>query len=411
MWAWVTSLFSFQTKDTRKRSAEAAAAVTPDKSDPSAKKPRLDIPDAPKAAALPPAPAAPVGKAENGFRSMAAAHKDRDKIMKGVDMCGLPVGPYDTEEQLVKAVQAWAANPATNGGAFAIPPKKESLAISKTRGPRRLLWCDRSGQTRTTKTDNSRPRQLTKKCDCPWGLWIEQCQEGWTTVEMPKKARALLRELDSIHTVATIHNHTLLQTVDEMNTNTRLRNIPEDLQDMAEILSRAACTPLQIFLALSRECQRLGRAITFTREDVGSKYVTRIGGDHPLVCSNLIQYLRGRQSADASLSFDFCNSQDGNRTLERVFVVVQGGIERWKQSKAAAVLLHNNKHGINRYGHALGFLTYVDETGKTQALAITLLLHENEEAFEWVFKEFSQAFGDDRDAAFAQRPNKWKIAA
>jgi hypothetical protein len=155
---------------------------------------------------------------------------------------------------------------------------------------------------------------------------------------------------------------------------------------------------MQIFLALSRECQRLGRAITFTREDIYDKYVKRIGGDHPLVCSNLIQFLRDRQSADASLPFDFRLSPDGNRTLECVFAVVQDGIERWKRSKAA-VLQYENKHGINRYGHKLGFLTYTDETGTTQVLAISLLLHENEERLEWIFKAFSKAFGDDRGVA------------
>jgi hypothetical protein len=75
--------------------------------------------------AVPPVAAAPPVPT-NGLRSMADAHKDRDSTMKGVDMCCLPVGPYQSEEQLVEAVQAWAGNSATNGGAFAIPPKKES---------------------------------------------------------------------------------------------------------------------------------------------------------------------------------------------------------------------------------------------------------------------------------------------
>lgn len=401
MWAWA-SLFSFQRKDTRKRPA-AAAAFAPNRSDCSAKKPRPDTPvSPPKAAALP----APAAKAENGLRSMAAAHKDRDLIMMGADMCGLPVGPYETEEQLVEAVQAWAANPETNGGAFGIPPKQESLNRSIHRGPRRLMLCDRNGQIRPSKSDNSRPRQLTKKCNCPWGIWIEQCHEGWTTVEMPKKARALLCQPGANYTVATIHNHTLFKTVAEMNTNALLRNIPADLQDMAELLSQAACTPMQIFVALSRECQRLGRAVTFTREDVYNKYVKQIGGDHHLVCSNLIQFLRDRQSADASLPFDFrLSGQDSNRTLECVLVVMKDGIERWKRSKAA-VLLYENKHGTNRYGHKLGFLTYTDETGTTQVLAISLLLHENEETFEWVIKAFSKAFGDDRDVAFTHPPTR-----
>jgi hypothetical protein len=397
MWAWVTNLFSSQTKDTRKRPA-VAAEVTPDSSDSNAKKPRLDTPEASPAprkatAALPlPLPPAPprAKKAENGLRSMAAAHKDRDLIMLGADLCGLPVGPYETEEQLVKAVQAWAANPATNGGAFGIPPKQEALTRGKNKGPRRLLLCDRNGHLRPSTKDNSRPKKLTKKCNCLWGLWIEECREGWTTVEMPKKARALLREPGSMHTVATIHNHGMLQTVEETNTNAHLMNIPADLQDMAELLSRAACTPMQIFLALSRECQRLGRAVTFKREDIYNKFVN---------CHDLLHFLRDRQSGDASLPFDFRLSPDTDRTLECVFMVLKDGIKKWKRSKAAAMLQYESERGSNQYGHTLGFLTYTDdETGTTQVLAISLLLHENEETLEWVSKAFTKTFGNNRPA-------------
>jgi hypothetical protein len=53
---------------------------------------------------------------------------------------------------------------------------------------------------------------------------------------------------------------------------------------------------------------------------------------------------------------------------------MKDGIERWKRSKAA-VLLYDTKHGTNRYGHKLGCLAYIDETGKTQVLATSLLMH------------------------------------
>jgi hypothetical protein len=69
---------------------------------------------------------------------MAAAHKDRDPITKGADMCCLPAGPYETEEQLVEAVHGWAAHTATHGGAFATPPKQESLKQNIKKGI--TLW-------------------------------------------------------------------------------------------------------------------------------------------------------------------------------------------------------------------------------------------------------------------------------
>jgi hypothetical protein len=166
-------------------------------------------------AAEPAVVAAPPPVSTKGLRSMAAAHKDRDLIMNGVNMCCLPVGPYKIEDDMIAAVQAWAAGKKdeTNGaGAFAISsPKQESLNLSIKRGPRRLLLCDRNGNPGPLPSDNSMPNRETEKCNCPWGVWIEQCEEGWTTVELPESARKSLCEPGA--TVANIHNHALLQTV------------------------------------------------------------------------------------------------------------------------------------------------------------------------------------------------------
>jgi hypothetical protein len=63
-----------------------------------------------------------------------------------------------------------------------------------------------------------------------------------------------------------------------------------------------------------------------------------------------------------------------------------------------ATLRHQAR--TNRYGHELGCLTYIDETGKTQGLATSLLLHEDEDTFASVFEAFSKAFGADYVVAF-----------
>jgi hypothetical protein len=121
-------------------------------------------------------------------------------------------------------------------------------------------------------------------------------------------------------TVANLHNHTLLTSVAEVNTSAHLRSIPADLEPQAVILKRAACSPMKIFLCLSRECQRFNCAVTFTRKDVYNKYAER-SADKALDCSNLIQYLSDRHSDDGSLPFDFSLSQDG--VLDCVFFVVK----------------------------------------------------------------------------------------
>ena len=192
--------------------------------------------EAPAPVAAPP-PTTPQVTAAVGLplRSIAEAHVERDKLMDsngaGIDMCCLPVGPYDTEEEIIETVRVWASapetnsggtngggSPETNGGGFGIFKESQKPA-GKAKGPRRLLRCDRSGKVKPSKSN--KPIQLiaTKKCDCDWGVWIKLCKEGWTTVELPKKARDHLRRHDA--TMATVHNHTLLQSAAEVSTNAR----------------------------------------------------------------------------------------------------------------------------------------------------------------------------------------------
>jgi hypothetical protein len=125
---------------------------------------------------------------------------------------------------LVEAVQAWAGLPTQQQMAEPLPfPRSKSCCRKAYTEGQGGCCCATGmdmydGQRRST-SESSRPRQPTRKCNCPWGIWIEQCQEGWTTVEMPNKARKSLLELGATHTVATIHNHALLQTVAEIITN------------------------------------------------------------------------------------------------------------------------------------------------------------------------------------------------
>jgi hypothetical protein len=264
-------------------------------------------------------PITEVGSNSAGLRSMAEVHKLRDKLTPAAGLCRLPIGPYETEEGIVAAVTAWARHSASHGGAFGIPPKQESLKkATKQRGPRRLLLCDRSGHPRITKLSGVRPNQQTRKCNCPWGVWIEQCKEGWTTAEMPKKAREILNAQAEPDIGAALHNHPLLETVAEINTNASLRGIPADLAKRGEILSQAGLEPLKIFHALCDECHNQGIDILFTRKDVYNKYAEQ-SLEKSLDCSNLIEYLTERQSNDSQLSFEFHLNENG--VLDQVFLV------------------------------------------------------------------------------------------
>ena len=306
--------------------------------------------------------------------------------MPGVDFCGLPDRPFETEDDIISAVKLWASNPTTNGGAFGIRKSCATKACNN-HGPRRLLVCDRQGAARRDTPCDARPNQISKMCDCAWGIWIEQVAEGWTTVEMPKKARAFITERN-LNSIAIAHNHDLLRTTAETNTNSNLRTLSPDLKDAADILWQAGRPPSEIFAFLSKLCQQNGVAVTFTSRDIYNLYA-ETSTDKALDCSNLIQYLQERKCTDSSLTYDYCLTKDG--VLSRVFFVITGGMELWDCLKEA-VLLYDTKHGTNRYGVKLGCLTTIDHTGKTQVLAASLILHEDEESFTWVFKCFSESF-------------------
>jgi hypothetical protein len=140
----------------------------------------------------------------HGSRSMAEAHKDRAVILHDTNIWSLPVGPYENEEDAIEAVRVWASKQETNGGGFGIL-KKAQIPATKTKGPRRLLMCEFSGKVKPSKAKILPTILHTKRCDCAWGVWIEQCVEGWTTVELPKRAMKLLSQPGA--TMASVHNH------------------------------------------------------------------------------------------------------------------------------------------------------------------------------------------------------------
>ena len=190
--------------------------------------------------------------------------------MPGVDLCGLPIGPFATEDDIIIAVRGWAANPSTNGGAFGIR-NQSFVPESNVRGFRRLLVCDREGVFRPQPQRTVRPNQTSKRRDCKWGIWIEHVAEGWTTVEMPKRAKEFMKGRNS-DSIAMAHNHELLRTPAEMNTNCNLRSISEDMKDVADTLWKAGNSPSEIFAFLSKLCQQMRIPVSFTPKDIYNMY-------------------------------------------------------------------------------------------------------------------------------------------
>jgi hypothetical protein len=93
------------------------------------------------------APVAKVKAASKGLRSMVQAHENRNILMNGADMCGLPlpVGPYETEEHITEAVRARLPIQNQEVEALENPARQEKArpaSYRASRGLRRLLLCD-----------------------------------------------------------------------------------------------------------------------------------------------------------------------------------------------------------------------------------------------------------------------------
>jgi hypothetical protein len=322
------------------------------------------------------------------LRSAEAVQKERDKHNPDVDFGGMPMGPFPTEELLMDAIQIWAHNKKSDNGSFHLALRSCTLVPQgKTKGASRLIRCDHYGEP-VKQGGQVRNNTITKKTNCKWAIRIEHCCDGWRFASMPKQCMTALKENIDL-SASSIHNHHLLQTTEESNTNAKLRCMTDDQKACAELLFRCGNPPERIHLMLSRECHLKGLPVEFTAKDISNMFGTSVL-DKSLDCSNLLEHLQDRLEEDSSLKYYFKLDSDG--ILDRVFFVLPGAQAKWAKAKHA-VLLYDTKHGTNKYGLKVGVLTFIDENGVTQILAVSILRHEDTETFTWVFDKFCRSVG------------------
>jgi hypothetical protein len=150
------------------------------------------------------------------------------------------------------------------------------------------------------------------------------------------------------------------------------------------------------FPALVKLCKKEGRALTFVKKDIENAF-----GHHAeeriLDSTNLVQHLKEREEGDASLKFQVHCNKEG--TLDRVFFLMQGGVQLWLAMTTKIILL-DTKHGTNCSGMKHCCFVCLDANGVTRVLAACFLLHQDSDSFKWLFTEFSKAFGTDPNIAF-----------
>ena len=208
---------------------------------------------------------------------------------------GMPLGPFDEKKQLIEMLQIWAKDPNTYGGSFVITANSKRQATSSA-GEKQLLLCDKSGKPRVSQKNPAdvQCNKVSKKTDCPWGVWIEHIDFGWV-VSMPQE-KAVKAARANGDDVCLMNNHPLLVTALERNMNPALHQIPGEVAEYANCLKKGAMGPSQIYHALVWECQEKGITVTFNQDDIRNKYAVS-AANRILDCTNLIGHLKEREAA------------------------------------------------------------------------------------------------------------------
>ena len=210
-------------------------------------------------------------------------------------------------------------------------------------------------------------RSVSLRCNCPVFIRLEQCIGGWII------AGGMF-----------IHNHELVQNIGSSLAEASLRCIPPDLIELGDKLRRAGFTASKINQVLESECRRQGVEVSWNYQDVYNKFAPS-GEERLFDATNFTEYLRKRQN-DKDLYFDTTTDTDG--CIEKVFWVLERGLDLWAEGYESNCVLFDTSYGTNRYFLKIGAFTTVNKYGKTVIIACSLLTNEDQESFEWLFKEF-----------------------
>ena len=346
------------------------------------------------------------------YRTRAQIQTVRNELFPNLNLPnGMPHGPYPTFEQLFIELDKWAKDLSIGGGAFSLIKDARHPATT-CRGATQLIRCSCAGCYRKTKSavsfDKQRPNQKKSiKTDCKWAFFTEQLAEGWMVTHPPKKSidhasqavNAGADGTDSFNpnSECVCHNHPLLKNNVEKIMFPGMGEISDELDKIAKTLELAGLPPSSIYRTLVKSCREKGIEKTFNQDYIKNNYgIGELG--KILDCTNLQKHLQQRYENDNDLQFDIETDSDG--TPEKVFFVLKGGKQVWNHNGSAKVILYDTKHGTNRYGMKLACFTTIDNCGRTQALAATVLSAEDEDHFAWAYAKFQEMFGSAPNVIF-----------
>ncbi|MGH7955214.1 MAG: hypothetical protein ACREOZ_04560, partial [Gloeomargaritales cyanobacterium] len=115
-------------------------------------------------------------------RTMEDIIQYREKIPNHTFDKDMPTGPWVSDDEAVNDLREWARSGLGNG-AFGIVLATKRKDSSKS-GRVRRLTCDCAGNHKSKAKSIHGRKTLTKKCGCPWALYLENIEVGWVERNM-----------------------------------------------------------------------------------------------------------------------------------------------------------------------------------------------------------------------------------
>ena len=251
------------------------------------------------------------------IRTMVEVMEERASYENHKFLEGMPTGPWKSDVDAKMAINEYA-----HCHGFSVIFRTILLASNQKRGRRRHVCCDRFGfykhRLHAATIDKQR-NKCTKKCGCPWGVWIEEIVDKdkedvvWVCTVMDR---------DSYLTAPDFHGstHVLCKNLSSKNAFSSFRNIPNDLIECCELMSKTMNTKIVHQFLVNTVLSR-GGEITFTYMDVFNAFkIKEI--EKSLDSTGLVQLLRAKEKEN-NLKWDIRHDAEGLLNIV-VFEVEQG---------------------------------------------------------------------------------------
>ena len=227
----------------------------------------------------------------------------------------MPTGPWCNDVTAKDEINKYAKE-----CGFSVIFKTTTLIPNKKKGRRRQIVCDRWGfyQNRLYTDDVNKQRQsYSKKCGCPWSLWIEEIMSDYEPVWV-----CSIMSKEACLSAPCFHGrtHNLCKNVSSKNAFSSFRNIPDDLLHICQLMSSTVNTKL-IYQFLVNTVMERGGDITFNYMDVFNTF-KKAEIELCLDSTGVVQLLRENEEK-YNLNWDLQHDQEGLLKI-LVFEVEEG---------------------------------------------------------------------------------------